>query len=190
MEQSAPAWLTALTIFAPIIASFGVLWLSNRQQSKNLQAEHHLSLEKEKISVSTRKAEELYSDIQQRKKHLELSGLQQMGWFMKCADKNEFLKKCVEESQPIRFDLVRMDLNFKAYFPELEDTYRAAESLVHEAGKIQAEMLYRFEISESEKRELNGRYLTAQQRAIQALDGLSQALADRIGEIMRIENGG
>lgn len=188
MDQSAPAWLTALTILAPIFASFGVLWLSNRQQSRNLQAEHELSLEKDKISAATMKAEELYSDIQRRKKHLELTGFQQMTWFMKCADENEFLEKGVAERQPIDFDLVRMDLNFKAYFPELEKEYRAAEKLVHEAGKIQGDMLFNFRKREAEKQELNGRYLTAQNRAVKALDDLSHSLAARIGEIMRMQD--
>lgn len=188
MDESAPAWLTALTILAPIFASFGVLWLSNRQQTRNLQAEYELNLEKNKISAATMKAEELYSDIQRRKKHLELTGFQQMAWFVKCADENEFLEKGVTKSQPIDFDLVRMDLNFKAYFPELEKEYRAAEKLVYETGKIQTEMLFKFRKPEAEKKDLNGRYLTAQNRAVKALDDLSHSLTVRIGEIMRMQN--
>ncbi|OAN85567.1 hypothetical protein A8B77_10035 [Erythrobacter sp. EhN03] len=153
-----------------------------------MQAEYELNLEKNKISAATMKAEELYSDIQRRKKHLELTGFQQMAWFVKCADENEFLEKGVTESQPIDFDLVRMDLNFKAYFPELEKEYRAAEKLVYETGKIQTEMLFKFRKPEAEKKDLNGRYLTAQNRAVKALDDLSHSLTVRIGEIMRMQN--
>ena len=184
MATETPAWLTAITILAPIFASFGVLWLSNRQQSSNLKAQHDLSLEKAKITAAVSKAEELYSDIQKRRRYFEIECFRYITAFMHSPDKDVFLKKIVDESDPVNFDLVRTEMNFKAYFPDLEAAYRDAESLIHKAGMIQASMLRKFDLSDDEKRDINGELVNAQREAVESLDELSQAIAHQIGQIM------
>jgi hypothetical protein len=189
MSSETPAWLIALTILAPIFASFGVLWLTNKQQSRNLRAQHELALEKDKIAATVLKAEELYSDIQRRKKHIEIGGFQYITYFQMCASKNEFLEKTTQESPPIDFDLVRLELNLRAYFPELEDRFRHAERLVHAAGKIQADMIMRFDAPKDAKRDLAGEYIKAQQLAVRSLEEFSQALAAHISAVMQLKTG-
>jgi hypothetical protein len=188
VTSDTPAWLTALTILAPVGASFGVLWLSNKQQSKNLQAQHDLALEKDKIAALVRKAEELYSDVQRRKRHLELNGFQHVAYFQKCGTKSEFLDKITENERHIDFDLVRSELNLRAYFPELEQSFRKAEKLIHAAGKIQADMIMKFDAPSDEKLKMAGECVQAQSAAARSLDEFSQALASRIGELMRLRS--
>ena len=192
MSPPNPAWLTALSLVAPIaaslIVSFGVLYFSNKHQAKILNAQHDLSLEKERIAATVAKAEELYDDIQLRKRHLEVNAMKWVALFMQCKSKSEFLDKINADKELLTFDLVRMELNVKAYFTDLENNYREAVNLIHEVGAFQAEMISQFQMSADEKRALNSRLIKAERLASQSLEELSNAVATRIGEVLRLKN--
>jgi len=89
--EAAPAWLTAFTIIAPIVASFGVLWITNKQQDRNLKYQHSLSIEKEKISYIISRSEQLYVDVQSSKKYFEMSGIKCASYLQICKNKDDFL---------------------------------------------------------------------------------------------------
>lgn len=161
--------------------------LSNRQQTRNLNAQHALAIERDKIAAVVSKAEELYSDIQRWKKHFELSGFQHVAYYQMAASKDDFLAKATQNSPAIDFDLVRLELNLRAYFPELEEEFRKAEQLVHEAGKIQADMIMTFDARSDAKKRVAGEYVAAQRAAVGALDQFSVALASRIRVLMRVK---
>lgn len=187
--QDAPNWFVALSVLAPIFASFGVLWLSNRHQARLIRDQHDLALEKDKIAAVTSKAGELYSDIQKWKKHLEKSSFDYMIYFRSSSSVNEFLNHITEKKSEHDFDLVRLELNLQSYFRELEPEFRDAHKLVYVVGGIQAGMARAFDKDAEAKMQINGELLTAQREAVAALDAFSAKLAARIHELMEIKRG-
>jgi hypothetical protein len=183
--QTTPAWLTAVSILAPVVASFGVLLLSNRNQSRLIQAQHDLALEKDRIAATVSKAEQLYSDIQKWKRRLEKMSFDYMVSYRASRTKSEFLDKITSDNSGNDFDLVRLELNLRSYFSDLEPAFREAQELVYAVGAIEARMCGSFEQDIEARKKTNGDLLTAQQRAVKALDDFSSKLAERIAQLMR-----
>jgi hypothetical protein len=186
--QTTPAWLTAVSILAPVIASFGVLWLSNRNQGRLIRAQHDLALEKDRIAATVSKAEQLYSDIQKWKRRLEKMSFDYMIHYRSSRSKSEFLDKITSESSGNDFDLVRLELNLRSYFSDLEPEFRKAHQLVYAVGAIQAQMSGSFEQDVEARKKMNGDLLAAQQKAVKALDNFSSKLAGRIAQLMRLKS--
>lgn len=188
MASDTPAWLTAITIMAPVVASFGVLFLSNKQQTKTINAQHSLSLQKEKIATKVAKAEQLYEDIQLRRKHTEANSIRWATSFIQSKSKADFLKSTDAASDPIGFDLVRMELNLAAYFPELEEEYRDAKKLLYAVGDFLPKMMSGFHWPNDDKRSLNSSLIQAERNANEALEKLGRKVAKNINSLLEVED--
>ena len=184
MEHT-PPWLTVITILAPILASLGVLWLTNLHNARMMRAQHNLLLDKERLATIVGKAEQIYHDLENWKHFLFMDGEWSVDIFQTCQTEQEYYEHIAEKPSEVKdFDLVRLELFVRAYFPVLMRAYKLVLDMVDCAGRIRMEFAKQVGASPEDKDRIVREFRTARDEAFETLEMFSEGLAAHIAGLV------
>jgi hypothetical protein len=173
------------TILAPIVASFGVLWLTNRHNARTMRAQHDLLLQKEKLATIISKAEQVYHDLEKWKRHLSNDSEWRILNFQTSKTEDEYYERAAEKPfEDENFDLVRLGLGVHAYFPVLMPAYTLVTDMLEGAARMQMEFPDHVSAPPEEKDRILREFMSARDEAFETLEMLSEGIAAHIAGLV------